>query len=90
MLSTDDCPRTGPDEVVVLLLSTTNGPGGGSGCTINSGLCVASVVEGSAVDASGVQVGDRLIRIGTENLISGVNGNKFSKVTKLSFFHVNL
>ena len=78
VLSTDECPPTGPDEISVVLLSDQDENKFGS-CTINSALCVSSMVPNGVVEQSGVQLGDRLVRVGTDNLVAGVNGNQFSK-----------
>ena len=78
VLSSSNCPPVGNDEVVIILKHKLNSSRYG-GITVNSSMCVSNVKEGSDADHQGVRIGDRLVRVGETNLMSGIDGMKFSQ-----------
>ena len=78
VLSTSDCPPVGKDEIVAVLVHDQDESRYG-GITINAAMCVSNMKENSVAYNAGVRIGDRIIRVGADNLISGINGESFSK-----------
>ena len=75
LVSSLDCPPAGPDEIVLTLTSKSEEDGGLSGgFSIGPSLLVTAVMRGGVAEQAGVQVGHRIVRVGAENLISGVDG----------------
>ena len=80
LVSSIDCPPAGPDEIVLTLTSKNEEDGSlAGGCSIGPSLLVTAVMEDGVAELAGVQVGDRIVRVGTDNLISGVDGVTYSK-----------